>query len=133
MAFCLLKENTEMKEKSEKRGRSRRRLRLILCIVVVIIVVLLVAMLIYLERYYHADASAFDDLQSYESVTVTETKDAYYFDGPGEDEAVVFYPGGKVEEESYAPLMHQIAAQGKDVFLLKLPFRLAVLDRKSVV
>ena len=117
-----------MKEKNEKRGGLRIRLRLILCIMVVIIVVLLTAMLIYLERYYHADASAYDYLKSSRNVTVTETKDGYLFDGPGEDTCVVFYPGGKVEEESYAPLLYELAERGEDTFLLKLPFRLAVFD-----
>ena len=51
-----------------------------------------------------------------------------FFDGPSEDTALVFYPGGKVEETAYAPLLHGLAAAGMDVCLAKMPFRLAVLD-----
>lgn len=100
----------------------------VLLTILVIIVILLLAMLIYLERYYHADDSAEEALQSDAQVNVTQIPEGYLFDGPGEDTAIVFYPGGKVEEESYAPLMHQLAGGGRDVFLLKLPFRLAVFD-----
>ncbi len=43
----------------------------------------------------------------------------------------MFYPGGKVDSEAYAPLMKRLAAGGVDCFLLKLPFRLAVLDMNA--
>ena len=39
---------------------------------------------------------------------------------------LTFYPGGKVEETAYAPMLHYLAEQGMDVFLVKMPFRLAV-------
>ena len=107
---------------------KRKKGKKIIIIVVVIIAVLIAAMFIYLTRYYHAEESAKEALQSDTQVSVTEVAEGYLFDGPGEDTAIVFYPGGKVEEESYAPLMHRLAGQGQDVFLLKLPFRLAVFD-----
>ena len=107
---------------------KRKKGKKIIIIVVVIIAVLIAAMFIYLTRYYHAEESAKEALQSDAQVSVTEVSEGYLFDGPGEDTAIVFYPGGKVEEESYAPLMHRLAEQGQDVFLLKLPFRLAVFD-----
>ncbi len=100
----------------------------VLITIVVIVIALLVAMLIYLGKYYHADQTATEALNSDDRVTVTKQSEGYFFDGPGEDTAIVFYPGGKVEEESYAPLMQQLAAQGMDAFLLEVPFRLAVFD-----
>lgn len=107
---------------------NRKHGKRIVLILLIIIVVFIVAMLVYLERYYHADADAMKALDSDAQVTVIETSDGYLFDGPGEDTAIVFYPGGKVEEESYAPLMRRLAEQGQDAFLLELPFRLAVFD-----
>lgn len=41
---------------------------------------------------------------------------------------LIIYPGGRVDYRSYAPLARQIAAQGYQVVLLKMPFGLAVLD-----
>lgn len=111
-----------------KNETKKKRGKRIVLILILIIAVLLIAMLVYLERYYHADDSAKEALQSDAQVNVTQIPEGYLFDGPGEDTAIVFYPGGKVEEESYAPLMHQLAGDGWDVFLLNLPFRLAVFD-----
>jgi hypothetical protein len=40
---------------------------------------------------------------------------------------VIFYPGGKVDPRSYAPPMHQIAAQGYLAVIVPMPLNLAVL------
>jgi hypothetical protein len=40
---------------------------------------------------------------------------------------VIFYPGGKVDPRAYAPLMHQIAAQGYLAVIVPMPLNLAVL------
>jgi len=47
----------------------------------------------------------------------------------------IFYPGGKVDYRSYAPLLHQIAAEGYQVVLVKEPLNLAVfgVDRAKDV
>jgi pimeloyl-ACP methyl ester carboxylesterase len=41
---------------------------------------------------------------------------------------IIFYPGGRVDYRAYAPLMQTLAAQGTPVFLVKMPFSLAVFD-----
>ena len=81
----------------------------------------------YVSVYYRADEAALGFMNSDESVAVTETRYGWLFDGPSEDAALIFYPGGKVEERAYAPLLHALAAQGLDTCLVKMPFRLAVL------
>ena len=90
------------------------------------ILLIAVAFFAYLEVYYHAGTQAEKYLKSGSGVEVEETRSMYFFDGPGSGTAVVFYPGGKVEEKAYASLMHMLAEQGTDCFLLKLPFRMAV-------
>ena len=40
----------------------------------------------------------------------------------------IFYPGGKVAEDAYAPLMRYLASHGVFCVICKMPFRLAVLD-----
>ena len=82
----------------------------------------------YVSVYYHADEAALAALRSDGAVTVTQTETGWFFDGPSESDALIFYPGGKVEETAYAPLLRQIADGQMDVFLLKVPFRLAVLS-----
>ena len=39
----------------------------------------------------------------------------------------IFYPGAKVEEEAYGPLMREIAEEGFFCVLVRMPGRLAVL------
>lgn len=82
---------------------------------------------IYVSDYYRADETAAEALKT-DEVSVEKTEYGWFFDGPSEDTAMVFYPGGKVEETAYAPLLHGLAAAGMDVCLAKMPFRLAVLD-----
>ena len=58
-------------------------------------------------------------------VTIQKTETGYFFDGPGESSAIIFYGGAKVEETAYAPLLYRISRRGADCFLVKAPFRFA--------
>ena len=88
------------------------------------IVSLLSAFFIYAEVYYKADETAIAAMESDESVAVSKTDYGWLFDGPSE-EALIFYPGAKVEAKAYAPLLHGLAKQGLDVCLVEMPFRFA--------
>ena len=81
---------------------------------------------IYVNIYSKATDNARSYLGDSKIVDVSKTKTGYFFDGPGTEDALVFYPGGKVEHVAYAPLMHMLAEKGVDCFLVKMPFRLAV-------
>lgn len=91
--------------------------------------VILVACAVYVGDYYRADETAGKALVSDEAVSVEQKKDMVVFK-PRATSSVgfIFYPGGKVEYTSYSPPMHQLAQQGVQCFLLKMPFNLAVLD-----
>jgi hypothetical protein len=98
-------------------------------------VMLAAIFLVYTGRYYHAAPEAEAMLRSDGTVSVTRTDYGWYFDGPSERDALIFYPGAKVEETAYAPLLHRLARQGMDVCLVRMPFRLAFLgmDRADQV
>ena len=100
-----------------------------------VLLVLVLAFIIYVSGYSRADASAEFSLQSDGTVTVTETDYGWLFDGPAEDTALIFYPGGKVDTVAYAPLLHCLAGAGMDVCLVDMPFHLAVfgIDRAGPV
>lgn len=68
-------------------------------------------------------------------VAVTPADYGYLFDGPGTEDLLIFYPGAKVEETAYAPLLRQLADGGMDVALVKMPLLLAVFgaDKASEV
>ena len=91
-----------------------------------ILAIFVVCFFLYTGQYYHADLSAQSALESDEAVTVTKTDYGWLFDGPSESNALIFYPGAKVEETAYAPLLHLLAREGMDTCLVKMPFRLAV-------
>ena len=110
-----------MKTSESKYRRSKR-----LFWVIPVIAILCIVFLAYTGQYYHAEESAYTALKSDESVTVTQTEYGWLFDGPSETDALIFYPGGKVEETAYAPLLHRFAEQGMDACLVQMPFRLAV-------
>ncbi len=86
------------------------------------------AFYLYVSDYYRADQTAVLALNSSDLVTVKETAYGWLMDGPSEDTALVFYPGGKVEETAYTPLLKQLAGKGLDVCLMKMPFHLAFFD-----
>ena len=100
--------------------------KLIRLIPLLVVIAVIAAFLIYSGIYYHADGTAHSALSSDEAVLVSQTSYGWMFDGPSEEDALVFYPGGKVEETAYAPLLHLLAADGLDVCLVRMPFRLAV-------
>lgn len=95
-------------------------------VILAVIAALFLASGIYFGTYYRADETAHAAMQSDNAVMITEIpQGGYLFDGPGEGTAMIFYPGAKVETIAYAPLLHQIAAEGCDVFLLEMPFHMA--------
>lgn len=104
---------------------------LIVIIIAAFLIVFSAGFLAYTGVYYHADAQSVAALVSDEQVAVLQTFYGWYFDGPSEDRALVFYPGAKVEETAYAPFLHSLAAEGIDVCLVKTPFRLAILGINS--
>ncbi len=90
-----------------------------------VVIILISVFFIYTGDYYHADGRAQKALVSGGGVTVEKADYGFFFDGPGDDCALIFYPGGKVEETAYAPLLNRLAQNGVDAFLVKMPFHLA--------
>ena len=87
--------------------------------------VLLAWFLLYTADYYRADGTALQAMKP-DGIRINRTDYGWYFDGPSETDALVFYPGGKVEETAYASLLSLLAENGIDVCLVKMPFHLAI-------
>lgn len=96
----------------------------ILLAVLFTIVLLVSATLIYTSIYYHADKT---EEYTSEKVKVTKIDGGYFYDGPEDDSALIFYPGAKVESLAYSSLMTRLAEKGIDCFLADMPLRMAVL------
>ena len=93
---------------------------------ILVVSILIITFLVYIGYYYHADIIAQTALVSDDTVRVSQTPYGWLYDGPSEQDALIFYPGAKVEETAYAPLLHLLAREGMDVCLVSMPFHLAI-------
>ncbi len=89
----------------------------------------------YFGNYYEGDSTAQKAMFSTDKVQVVDEKDYIFFDGPGNEKAMIMYPGGGVESEAYAPLMKGLAEAGIDCFLVRMPLHMAIFgeDRASMI
>lgn len=85
----------------------------------------------FVADYYHSDESVQTYMQKKGKTEIHEIKEGIFLDGPGEDEAVIFYPGAKVEYTAYIPMLYGLAEKGVDCFLVKMPCNLAVLGQNK--
>lgn len=85
----------------------------------------------YVSDYYHTDENVQAYLQKKDSVSILEMPDGLYLDGSGDDTAVIFYPGAKVEYTAYLPLLSDLAERGIDCFLIKMPCNLAFFGQNK--
>ncbi len=89
--------------------------------------------LIYVSDYSKAEDRAVEAMENSLSegkITVDHNLTIFH---AGEDtgSALIFYPGGKVDEVAYVPLLERIADQGITCVLVKMPFHLAVFHPKA--
>ena len=84
---------------------------------------------LYVNDYYHADSLALNTIeQPAGGITVSRQDGQITFAPENPQAGLIFYPGGKVQYEAYAPLMEACARQGFFCVLLHMPGNLAVLD-----
>ena len=95
-----------------------------------VLLLIALAAVLFVTDYYHAGDTAKKALES-DTVQVEKTSYGWFFDGPADDAVFVFYPGAKVEETAYAPLLHSLAENGIDVCLVKMPLHFAVLGMNA--
>lgn len=87
---------------------------------------------IYLSDYYHAEDTAIYALQPEEGVDVYQWDEDTLVFAPDEAQVgLIFYPGGKVQYEAYAPLMKSCARKGILCILVQMPGNLAVFDMNA--
>lgn len=97
-----------------------------LFVIIGIIVAGFAALFIYSNDYYRSEVSM-EECSANTECLVEEFADGIFVDGSGQSDAVIFYPGAKVEYTSYLPLCVKLAEEGVDCFLVKMPFHLAIL------
>ena len=85
---------------------------------------------IYVNDYYHAQNDALEILNhknvekvNSNLITLTPEKKS--------DVGIIFYPGAKVENTAYLPLLKHLTNKGYNCFLLKMPFNMAIFNKNA--
>lgn len=114
-----------------RRLRMKRRTKNILLFVLGVLMILTGGAFAYISDSYAPTTEAVSAMSSNELVEVVSQKDYQAF-LPRKEETgkngLIFYQGGKVESQAYAPLMQELAEKGFPSYLVDMPFNLAVLD-----
>lgn len=128
-------------ENNSTEMRKKAGVKKVLIILLAVFLLLAAAFLAYCLPYYHADPDAGQgsgDAAYVEKgtadgsggeVKISDADDWIFYDGPGKRQAMVFYPGAKVDENAYGPLMYRLAEDGTDCFLVRMPLHLAIFGK----
>lgn len=104
--------------------------KILLFAILIILMVALIGFTAYVSDYYHADSRALAALSSTSSYTVDNNPDFITFT-PTKNKSglgVIFYPGAKVQPESYSVIASELASRGYTTIIVKMPFNLAFFD-----
>jgi len=88
------------------------------------IIILIILLLSGINNYSGTKEST-KYLKSTDNIKVSKIKQGYYFNREGNNKAIIFYPGARVQYTAYSKLMYKLASNGYDCFLLSVPLNLA--------
>ena len=107
---------------------SRRKKRRIAAGSIFLILAVLTGIFLwYVSDYYPAEDAALAVMAQENGITVQGDLTILSPTYPT-DTAIIFYPGAKVEEEAYLPLLDQVRQIGVTCILVHMPFRMAIFD-----
>jgi hypothetical protein len=108
----------------------KKRFKVFKIISIVLLSILLLLTLgfyVYSRDYYRADSSVENLISTSDNIKIDNNLITIY---PKESNSVglIFYPGGKVEYSSYIPLLEGLSNYGITIYIVKMPFNLAVFN-----
>lgn len=108
-------------------NRRHGKLKIVLLATLVALLGCIALFVIYVANYSHADDEA---MRAMESAQIDEQGRIVFSPSADMDTGVgiVFYPGGKVQEEAYAPLGEACAQRGITFIICPMPLNLAMFD-----
>lgn len=110
--------------------KSKRKILILTPIILILIA--LISFLIWANDYYKSTSKATAALKSDKLVAVTQKE--YIVFKPADKKistALIFYPGGKVDEKAYAPLCRKIASNGYMVVIVPMPLHFAIFGENK--
>jgi len=89
--------------------------------------------MLWLANSFHAQGFDKSILKSDSTITIEETSHIISFrpNASSQPVGLIFFPGGMVQPEAYAPMSRTLAEQGYNVFIVKLPFGSAPLKSQE--
>lgn len=112
--------------------KPKKALRIILLVLLAALVLCGGFAAAYVNDYYHAEEIATQAMTAGDEVEIGRWEDGtIVFQPQTPAEGLIFYPGGKVEYNAYAPLMRACAQRGILCVLVKMPCNLAVLNANA--
>lgn len=101
--------------------------------VAIVVATAVFAWLMYANDYYKATDVAKKAMLGTSEIEVVGEEGYYVFTQKNSEaeKGIVFYPGGKVEETAYAPLLMELAEEGYEVYLVKMPAKLAIFGMNA--
>lgn len=107
----------------------KKRTKIMIISVLSVIVVFTGAFFIYVSDYYKADDFAIQTMKSGE--IKTEGNLIILSPTIPSEKGIIFYPGAKVEETAYLPLLEKLRQNGITCVLVKMPFHLAFFNSNA--
>ena len=115
-------------DKNHKIGKRKGGRRAVVAVAIGLFILVAAFCIWYVNDYYRSEVSLEEYREKEGFVQVVELEDGLFLNGSGEADALIFYPGAKVEYTAYLPLFYSLAEQGVDCFLVEMPGNLAILD-----
>ena len=113
----------------DKQNHKRKRR---ISVTLIILLIAAIGIGAYLLDYYPPSETAVNQLEELtDSVQIVRGNNMISFVPDDARIGIIFYPGGKVAYESYAPLMELCGENGILCVLLHMPANLAVLDQNA--
>lgn len=109
------------------------KLKELLIGILVAVLALAIGCVIYINDHYEASeaAMALIETPAEDVHLIVDEEKRMIFEPDDAKAGIIFYPGGKVEAESYAPLLSALAEEGILTVLVPMPANLAVLDKDA--
>jgi pimeloyl-ACP methyl ester carboxylesterase len=112
--------------------KSQHRVEILILVSVSTLASLFSGFTFYAAVYYPASAKAKEELSSTAEVVVKdEGRDYAFLPHKSNGRGAIFYPGGKVECQAYAPFCLALAQSGYQVYLARMPYRFAFFDTNA--
>lgn len=110
--------------------RKKRRLWLWIPFIIMLVFAIATGGFVYwaLNPGVQIDEIALNALESSDTVTVTDTTWLAFIPHTPPTTGFIFYPGGRVPANAYAPIARQVAEQGYLVVIVHAPLNLAIIN-----